>query len=141
MALDQLNAVVKLPRYLCLCMLAALAPIGSALAQQPECRFEPFQGATLPQGAVTRMRVVNTGTSCVMTVYGVPEERSNPAESGSITKPPARGKAEFVAPHAKYTPEQGYVGEDEFEYEAFARSRSNKKVRLKVQVKVLVVAP
>lgn len=73
--------------------------------------------------------------------YGVPEERSNPADSGSITRPPAHGAAAFVAPHAKYTPAQGYVGEDEFEYEAFARSRSNQQVRLRIQVKVVVVAP
>ena len=128
-------------RHLGLCMLVALAPIGSALAQQPECRVSSFQGATLPQGAVARMRVVNTGAACVITNYGVPEERSNPADSGSITKPPAHGTAEFVAPHAKYTSAQGYVGEDQFEYEAFARSKSNQQVRLRVQVKVLVVAP
>jgi hypothetical protein len=122
-------------------MLVALTPIGSALAQQPECRISSFQGATLPQGAVTNMRVVNTGASCVIANYGVPAERSNPADSGSITRPPAHGAAEFVAPNAKYTPAQGYAGEDEFEYEAFARSGSNQPLRLKVQVKVLVVAP
>ena len=73
--------------------------------------------------------------------HGVPAERSNPADSSNITRQPAHGKAEFVAPHAKYTPDRGYVGEDEFEYEAFARGRSNQQVRLKVQVKVLIVAP
>ncbi len=128
-------------RHLFLGMLVALAPIGSALAQQPECRVSSFQGATLPQGAVARMRVVNKGPSCAIANYGVPEERSNPADSGSITKPPAHGTAEFVAPNAEYTPAPGYVGEDEFEYEAFARSRTNQQVRLRVQVKVLVVAP
>ena len=126
---------------LLLYMLATVAPIGSALAQQPACRVEPFQGATLPQGAVARMHVVNTGTSCVIVNHGVPAERSHPADSGNITKQAAHGKAEFVAPQAKYTPEQGYVGEDEFEYEALARGRSNQQVRLKVRVKVLIVAP
>ena len=132
---------MKLSHYLCGCVLVVLAPIGGALAQQPVCRVEPFQGATSPQGAVARMRVVNTGSSCVIVNHGVPAERSNPADSGSITKQPAHGKAELVAPHAKYTPDRGYVGEDEFEYVAFARGRSNEQVRLKVQVKVLIVAP
>lgn len=95
----------------------------------------------MPQGAVTRMHVVNTGTSCSIVNHGVPAERSNPADSGNITRQAAHGKAEFVAPHAKYTAEQGYVGEDEFEYEALARGRSGQQVRLKVRVKVLVVAP
>jgi len=87
------------------------------------------------------MVVVNTGTVCLISNYGVPSERSNPADSGKIIKNPAHGKAEFVAPHAQYTPAQGYVGEDEFEFEAFARGRSNQQVRLRVQVKVVVVAP
>ena len=87
------------------------------------------------------MRVVNAGAACVIINYGVPAERTNPADSGSITRPPAHGVAAFVAPHATYTPTQGYVGEDEFEYEAVARSRNNQPVRLKVHVKVMVVAP
>ena len=87
------------------------------------------------------MRVVNTGGACLITNYGMPAERRNPADSGRITKEPAHGKGEFVAPHAKYTPGQGYVGEDEFEYEAFAHGAIGQPVRLKVQVKVLVVAP
>ena len=132
---------MKLPGYLCGVVLVVLAPIGAALAQQPACRVEPIQGATSPQGAIARMRVVNTGSSCAIVNHGVPAERGNPADSGKITKQPAHGKAQFVAPHAQYTPDQGYVGEDEFEYEAFARGRSNQQVRLKVQVKVLVVAP
>ncbi len=114
-------------RRLGLCMLLALAPMCSALAQQPDCLVSSFQGATLPQGAVVKMRVVNTGAACVIVNYGVPVERGNPADSGSITKPAAHGAAEFVAPNAKYTPAQGYAGEDEFEYEAFARNRSDRQ--------------
>ena len=79
--------------------------------------------------------------SCSITNYGDPGGRTNPAESGSITKQPTHGKADFVAPRAAYTPEPGYVGEDEFEYAAIARGRLDQYVRLKVQVKVSVVAP
>ena len=87
------------------------------------------------------MRVVNTGSPCLITSYGVPAERRNPADSGRITREPAHGKAEFVAPHARYTPARGYHGEDTFEYEAWAHGASVQQLRLKVQVKVLVVAP
>ncbi|MBC8119629.1 MAG: Ig-like domain-containing protein [Burkholderiaceae bacterium] len=96
-------------------------PAVPALAQNSKCRVEPFQGATLPSGAVVQMRVVNTGAACAIVNYGVPAEKLNPADSGSITTQAAHGKAEFVAPAAKYTPERGFVGEDAFEYDAFAR--------------------
>jgi hypothetical protein len=58
-----------------------------------------------------------------------------------VLKQAAHGKAEFVAPDARYTPEPGYVGADEFEYEAYARGNSGQRVRLKVLVKVQVRAP
>ena len=109
-------------------------------AKAPACSVKPFQGASLPQGAVAQMRVVNTAQACGIGNYGVPGEHANPADSGRITKEPSHGKAEFAAPHAKYTPEPGYVGKDEFEFEAFARGRSNQHVRLKVRVQVQVVA-
>jgi hypothetical protein len=131
---------MNLLRVLCTCTLLLLAAAGSAQAQQ-RCRVEPFQGATLPQGAVAYMRVVNTGDPCVIVNFGLPSERANPAESGNITKQPAHGKAEFAAPEARYAPKLGYVGEDEFEFEAFAKGRVNQQVRLTVQVKITVTAP
>jgi len=132
---------MKMPRCVLLCTVVFLGPAGPALAKKPVCHVEPFRGATLPQGTVARMHVVNTGKPCLIANHGVPEERRNPSDSGKITKQPTHGKAEFVAPHAKYTPEPGHVGEDEFNYEAFARGKGEQQVRLKVQVKVVVVAP
>ena len=125
------------------CLLTALAiAVAPALAQQkPSCHIDPFQGATLPNGTVARMTVANTGSTCSITNYGVPGERRNPADSGSITSRPLHGVAEFVAPQAKYSPEPGFVGEDEFTYEAFAKGNINQQLRLKVQVKVKVIAP
>lgn len=114
---------------------------GTALAQSADCRVEPFSGATMPQGADTTMRLANTGKTCTIINFGVGADRSNPAQSGTITKPPAHGKAEFKPPRAAYTPEPGYVGEDAFEYEAYARGQSNQPVRLLVRVKVTVTAP
>ena len=132
---------MNLSRVLYPCTLLMLVAAGSAQGQPQRCHVEPFQGATLPQGAVAHMRVVNTGDLCALVNYGLPSEHANPADSGSITKQPTHGKAEFVAPNAKYAPDVGYVGEDEFEFEAFARGRVNQQVRLKVQVKVIVTAP
>ncbi len=123
-----------------LCLIAA--NVGdSAFAQSRDCRVEPFSGATMPQGADTTMRLTNTGKACTIINFGVGADRSNPAQSGNITKPPAHGKAEFKPPRAAYTPEPGYAGEDAFEYEAFARGQSNQPVRLLVRVKVSVTAP
>ena len=109
-------------------------------AQQATCHTQPFQGATLPNGAVAHMTVANTGSPCSITNYGVPGDRTNPADSGTITSKPLHGVAEFVPPQAKYVPETGFVGEDEFTYEAFAKGNINQQMRLKVQVKVKVVA-
>jgi hypothetical protein len=87
------------------------------------------------------MHVANTGSPCAIANYGIPAELANPADSGSITKQPVHGKSEFVAPYAKYVPEPGYVGDDEFAYEAFARGRKDQQFRLKVHVKVSIVTP
>lgn len=128
------------PRAFIACTLLVLVPAVPAPAQNSKCRVEPFQGATLPSGAVVQMRVVNTGAACAIVNYGVPAEKLNPADSGSITTQAAHGKAEFVAPAAKYTPERGFVGEDAVEYDAFARGNTGQPVSLKVKVKVVVVA-
>ncbi len=87
------------------------------------------------------MYVVNTGTTCSVANYGVPVGRANPADSGSITSKPSHGSAEFAAPQVRYTPEPGYVGDDEFTYEAFARGAMDQRLRLRVRVMVQVVAP
>ena len=126
--------------------IAAIVLIFSApavLSQPPRaCRVEPFQGAALPQGAVAHMHVVNSGAACTITLFGVPGERRNPAESGSITTQPAHGSAAFVAPQALYTPAKGFVGDDEFTLEALAKGNNvQQSVRLKVRVVVRVVAP
>ena len=114
----------------------------SSSAQTTACRIEPFQGATLPQGAVAHMHVTNTGASCAITIYGVPGERRNPAQSGTVTSKPSHGSAEFSAPQARYTPEPGFAGDDEFTFEAVARgNNSQQPVRLKVRVLVHVKTP
>lgn len=134
------NGLRTLPYPTLIAPLASVA-VNSSPAQQTACRIELFHGATLPQGAVARIRVINNGGTCSIANYGVPADHTHPADSGSITTKPSRGSAEFVAPHARYTPEPGYIGQDDFEYEAFAKGGADRQLRLKVRVKVLVLAP
>lgn len=108
---------------------------------EPTCRVEPFQGATTPQGASTRMRVVNTGAACRIANFGLPGERGGAASSGEVTVAPGHGRAVFVAPDVRYTPSPGYIGADEFAYEAVAKGARDQPLRLKVRVQVEVVAP
>lgn len=115
--------------------------VTSASAQTSACRVDPFRGATTPQGAVARMSLINRGASYSITNYGLPAERGNPADSGSITVKPSHGTAEFVAPQARYMPAPGFAGDDEFTYEAFARGANDQQLRLKVRVQIQVVAP
>lgn len=112
-----------------------------SVAQTLACRVESFQGATLPQGATAHMSVVSGSRACSISNFGVPAERRNLAESGSITVKPQHGVAEFLAPKASYRPELGYVGEDEFSYEAYAKGNIDQQLHLRVRVKVTVVAP
>ncbi|VTU45121.1 hypothetical protein SRS16P2_00012 (plasmid) [Variovorax sp. SRS16] len=127
------------PRYAAITLLVAAAASPPAFAQKT-CRIDSLRGATLPQGTSTKMHVVNDGSACVMANYGEAADKTGPADSGSITRQPTHGKAEFVPPEARYTPEPGYVGDDEFEYEAFARARTQQD-RLKLHVNVVVTAP
>ena len=127
-------------RFILLLVLAASLS-NLAAAQTQACRVEPFQGATLPQGATAHMAVASGSRSCSITNFGVSSERRNLAESGSITLKPQHGTAEFAAPKATYKPESGYIGEDEFSYEAFAKGNIDQQVHLRVHVKVTVVAP
>jgi hypothetical protein len=113
----------------------------AAAHSQNRCRVEPFQGASLPRGAVTQMVVPNNGQACTIINFGSAAEGKNLADSGNILAAPAHGTAEFVAPRARYTPAPGYVGQDEFTYEAFARGSINQQIRLLVTVRVSVVAP
>lgn len=121
---------------------AALAMTSTAQTRAT-CRVEPFQGATLPQGAVAHMTILAAGKSCSITNYGVPIDRKNPAYSGSITTAPSHGAASFTAPDVTYTPKPGFTGDDEFAYEAIAKGNIEQQVhlRVRVQVKVAPAAP
>jgi hypothetical protein len=116
----------------------ALSIPSVVLAQSESCRVAPVRGASQPGGAVASISMRNTGAACVLTMYGVPAENENPATSGRITKQPTNGKAVFVAPALSYTPAPGFIGQDEFEVEAWAAARSGAPLRLWVRVTVTV---
>ena len=109
-------------------------------AQRSRCQVAAFSGASLPAGATATMRVVNDGQPCGVTLYGVPAERRNPATDGAILQPPKHGRAEFVDGRIQYTPEPGFVGDDEFSGQAWATGESRTKHLLKIHMKVHVVA-
>ena len=122
-------------------VLSSLLVAAPAFAENANCRFDSFRGAATAIGAETTMHVRNTGEPCAIRNFGLPAEHSHPATSGRITREPAHGKADFVAPDATYVPTPGYVGEDAFAYEARAVGASDRPLFLSVRVKVLVSAP
>jgi len=115
--------------------------VSTAHAQHEACVITPYRGATSPEGAVAEVRLRNNGFPCVMPNYGAPIEKRFPADSGRILAPARHGTARFVAPNATYVPTPGFVGDDEFQYEAYARGGGGTPVRLLVTVKVRVQPP
>lgn len=120
--------------------LAPLFAIGQTASPDSPCRISPYTGATSPDGAIASVRMVNRGVPCLLPNYGLPAEKRHPATSGRITRAPENGTATFVAPSASYVPKSGFVGNDEFEYEAYAAGSSNQQLRLRVKVRVAVSA-
>jgi hypothetical protein len=110
-------------------------------AQHDACVITPYRGASSAEGAVAEVRMRNNGFPCVMPNYGAPNEKRYPADSGRILAPARHGTARFVSPNATYVPAPGFVGDDEFQYEAYARGGGGSPVRLLVTVKVRVQPP
>ena len=121
-------------------LLASSLAVSPADAQSARCYIPPIAGASLPNGALTSMRVVNDGHPCGLTLYGVPTERRNPATNGTILQKPKHGKAEFVGARLQYTPDPGFVGDDEFSCQARATGESRTQHLLRIHVTVHVLA-
>lgn len=120
-------------------LFGALFAVVPADAEIPRCRVSQFAGASLPSGAAATMRVISDGQSCGVTLYGVPTERRNAATDGVILQQPKHGKAEFVGARLQYTPEPGFVGDDEFSGQAWATGDSRTQLLLKIHMKVQVL--
>ena len=109
-----------------------------AIAQPATCEISQIRGAASPEGATATMRVVNDGRPCGLTLYGIPEQRRNPATDGVFTQAPKHGIAKFAGARVQYTPDPGYVGDDAFTYEARSADATGRSILLKVQFKVTV---
>ena len=82
------------------------------------CFLLPFRSPARPEGADATMIVVSDGRPCAIPSWGIPTERRNPATAATISVAPRHGKAVFISPRMEYTADPGYVGADEFAYEA-----------------------
>ena len=115
-----------------------LLGLHAAVAQGSMCRVPVFRGATQPQGGEAEMHAVNNGRPCGIRNFGHYPDTATLAYAGSITVPPKNGVAKFEPPRALYTPNPGFTGEDQFEYQANAKGPQENPVMLKVKVRVLV---
>jgi hypothetical protein len=133
-------SVIVMAPMICFASLAA-TPVAAASAQtqEPRCLVPPFSGAAQPQGATAQMRVINDGKACGISHFGVPSERRNPAETAKVTRAASHGTVQFMAPRVLYTPQPGFVGEDEFAYETHAKNNQDQPVVLRVKMKVIVL--
>jgi TonB family protein len=132
-----------------LALLLGIALAGGALplqqvagdqSAQVRCAVPFFRGAGTPEGATATMTTVSDGRPCGVMNWGVPTEGRNPATDGRITQPPKHGTAMFVAPRALYSAESGYVGDDEFAYEATVTNANGATLTMHVKVTVDVRA-
>ena len=71
--------VVSRPRILSAVLLVAMASVSNAAVDRSSCQVAPFQGATLPHGAVATMQVA-AGSSCSIVNYGLPAEHGHPPD-------------------------------------------------------------
>ncbi len=110
----------------------------AAVAQESMCRVPVFRGATQPQGGEAEMHVVNNRRQCGIRNFGHYPDTATLAYAGTITVLPKNGVAKFEPPRALYTPNAGFTGEDQCEYQANAKGPQDNPVMLKVKVRVLV---
>jgi TonB family protein len=129
-------------------LFAILSAVGQPPAPQTpaaapplvRCTLLPFRSPARPEGADVTMIVVSDGRPCAIPSWGIPTERRNPATAATITGAPRHGKAVFISPRLEYTADPGYVGEDEFAYEATVTDSVGADVVLRLRVKADVRA-
>jgi TonB family protein len=115
-------------------------PTSPAAPPLARCFLLPFRSPARAEGADVTMIVVSDGRPCAIPSWGIPTERRNPATAATITGAPRHGKAVFISPRLEYTPDAGYVGEDEFAYEATVIDSVGADVVLRFRVKADVRA-
>ena len=129
-----------------LAVAAALLAVGRLLpsvsAQESQadlCEVSIGRGATGPGGATGTMTVRNVGRACRIVNFTVPDQRvaTNRLE---IVRAPAHGRLVVIEPNVMaYSPNTGYTGSDEFQYEGSGPGRDGRTIPFSVRIQVRVV--
>ena len=125
-------------------LLATGAPGFAAFAQDSQaevCAVYIGRGATGLGGATGTMTVRNVGRPCCITNFTVPEQRVATSRL-EIVRAPAQGRLIVIEPNVvAYTPNAGYAGPDEFQYEGSGPGRDGRTLPFGVRIQVRVVGP
>jgi Bacterial Ig domain len=125
-------------------LLATGATGSTVLGQDSQadlCVVSIGRGATGVGGVTGTMTVRNAGRSCRIVNFSVPEQRVATTRL-EIARPPAQGRLAVINPNVvAYTPNPGYTGPDEFEYEGSGPGREGRPVPFSVRIQVRVVGP
>lgn len=123
-------------------LLAAGGLLPSASAQESHadlCTVSVGRGATAPGGATGTMTVRNVGRACRIVNFTVPEQRLATSRL-EIVRAPAQGRVVVIEPNVvAYSPNTGYTGPDEFQYEGSGPGRDGRTIPFSVRIQVRVV--
>jgi Big-like domain-containing protein len=108
-------------------------------SQADVCAVSIGRGATVPGGATGSMTVRNAGRPCRIVNFTVPEQRVA-TDRLEIVRAPVQGRLEITQPNViAYTPNSGYAGPDEFQYEGSGPGREGRTLPFSVRIQVRVV--
>ena len=120
---------------------ALASPVSPQESQAEVCVVSIGRGATGPGGATGTMTVRNVGRPCRITNFTVPEQRVATTRL-EIVRAPAQGRLIVIEPNVvAYTPNAGYAGPDEFQYEGSGPGRDGRTLPFGVRIQVRVVGP
>jgi len=123
-------------------LLAASGLLPAAFAQESQadlCAVSIGRGATAPGGATGTMTVRNVGRACRIVNFTVPDQRIATSRL-EIVRAPGQGRVVVLEPNVvAYSPNTGYTGPDEFQYEGSGPGRDGRTIPLSVRIKVQVV--
>ena len=120
---------------------ALASPVSPQESQAEVCVVSIGRGATGPGGATGTMTVRNVGRPCRITNFTVPEQRVATTRL-EIVRAPAQGRLIVIEPNVvAYTPNAGYGGPDEFQYEGNGPGRDGRTLPFGVRIQVRVVGP
>jgi hypothetical protein len=123
-------------------LLAAGGLLPAAFAHESQadlCAVAIGRGATAPGGATGTMTMRNVGRACRIVNFTVPEQRVATSRL-AVVRAPAQGRVVVLEPNVvAYSPNIGYTGPDEFQYEGSGPGRDGRTIPFSVRIKVQVV--